>query len=1149
MQDASGAAEAPAEALAEAADVLDALLTGRGKRVEASTITMALVSVNVLFFEPLRDCAGLAASVEIFAKSVLPSLFSMASTQVLGRAWAASESANARLLAALCGLRLPEVPERPGALAAALLDLRKSVESGPPPPEGTLPTLPANCARQVAARISQFFSSAASSLVAAAGKAGGERQLQRLVCELCLFSGTPLRVLRQAGFAAACGALQALKAERLVLLHSLEELQGRIDGVAEGEGATGAAQVARLCRAKTAAQRLLAVLEPRVAELQEQLLLRLQDAAPPLRRMAVTCLGRLIQLQLAKDAVPLVLRAVTDPAPEVRLKAMELAGAWFDAKDPAEHVATLAPQVAQILAERSRDTDPRCAASAVRQLRRAPLAAQLSDADFAAVARLSFQEGSLLRLEAALFVEEHLLPEPGLGIARAKAQDAEDNLEGHFTAEHGLIAVADFLTSYLKDEHLHLSARFVEALFGRAECFQRFSALADLCVLGEGAGAARAVPCLPSRQRLALLHVLDAALQCEVRLDGPCEALLVKLPWLMERLGKEQDFLELLASICRRLICHCAGGDAPLPRALLAPLLAPLKAAAAQRPRHGGRLKLAEALSAWAQRSTEVQGATRQLAAELCCGLEALLPREGVAMLSPEVEAKASRHLGPLLALGQCGVDLWTCEKTGSANNLLRSSVALLEARVSSEAVGGETLASQLLELPVLLLAWRARQLSANGEATSGSGSGCAGFLLSCNYVRNCCAKLVQREKNLIFRLQAFSSFLLVLHLEFLGYAGRENDLPNVPEEHLIALDCAMRDFFASASARASASAAGWRQPLALVAGRGQVTAARWLVDNYLQEGSDELPAEAKETAAAAASCMLAECEHEAVYSGEAAERLLCQLGRMDLAGEANAQTMAQVAAVRLLSRLRRYGGRNAHEACRGYQLQFRAAARYAQEKGLQAGLRLAALLIHFSAPQIVPGSRAAAQLGRGLAAALRSVGAEKRSAADLEVIVPFLRDPCCPLPGSAARGLATRLAADLGLLGQNTTSARRPGAWQAPASTPGAWPLVTALQQSGADRVLKRSHTWRAKMQSTARRRLKRTVEPAAFESTPLAHSAAAAEGWLAPLPRGGATPPPKRRKAASPAPAPEAKRKREATDDRPPEQPAKRQWRLRED
>eukprot|EP00439_Symbiodinium_sp_Y106_P052560 s844_g7.t1 len=49
----------------------------------AAVMTMALVSVNVLFFEPLDDCAGMAASCEIFAKSVVPSLFSMACTQAM----------------------------------------------------------------------------------------------------------------------------------------------------------------------------------------------------------------------------------------------------------------------------------------------------------------------------------------------------------------------------------------------------------------------------------------------------------------------------------------------------------------------------------------------------------------------------------------------------------------------------------------------------------------------------------------------------------------------------------------------------------------------------------------------------------------------------------------------------------------------------------------------------------------------------------------------------------------------------------------------------------------------------------------------------------------------------------------------------------
>lgn len=42
---------------------------------------MALVSVNVLFFEPLQDCAGMAASFEILAQSVVPSIWSAVSTQ------------------------------------------------------------------------------------------------------------------------------------------------------------------------------------------------------------------------------------------------------------------------------------------------------------------------------------------------------------------------------------------------------------------------------------------------------------------------------------------------------------------------------------------------------------------------------------------------------------------------------------------------------------------------------------------------------------------------------------------------------------------------------------------------------------------------------------------------------------------------------------------------------------------------------------------------------------------------------------------------------------------------------------------------------------------------------------------------------------
>ena len=54
-----------------------------GSFLQASTMEVALVSLNVLFFEPLKDCAGMAASAEICAKFIIPSFFSMMSTQSL----------------------------------------------------------------------------------------------------------------------------------------------------------------------------------------------------------------------------------------------------------------------------------------------------------------------------------------------------------------------------------------------------------------------------------------------------------------------------------------------------------------------------------------------------------------------------------------------------------------------------------------------------------------------------------------------------------------------------------------------------------------------------------------------------------------------------------------------------------------------------------------------------------------------------------------------------------------------------------------------------------------------------------------------------------------------------------------------------------
>lgn len=56
-----------------------------GTFLQASVMCMALVSAQVLFCEPLADCAGMAASVEVVAQNILPSAISVLGTQSMIR--------------------------------------------------------------------------------------------------------------------------------------------------------------------------------------------------------------------------------------------------------------------------------------------------------------------------------------------------------------------------------------------------------------------------------------------------------------------------------------------------------------------------------------------------------------------------------------------------------------------------------------------------------------------------------------------------------------------------------------------------------------------------------------------------------------------------------------------------------------------------------------------------------------------------------------------------------------------------------------------------------------------------------------------------------------------------------------------------------
>eukprot|EP00439_Symbiodinium_sp_Y106_P049091 s390_g6.t1 len=1117
-------------------------------------------------------------------------------------------AAAPRLLAAVAGLRLSiGVDATPSdmiaAVEAAVRDSARAV-----PPKGTLAALPPLCARQVLTRISLLFAALVSHLVTNEGEqhltTEAPTGLLTLLGTLRRLSGTSLRSLRQAATAGSLGALAALAPELRVAQETKRELELQLEQIKEdaGSGPAAAARAARLLRVLEAARRREAALGKEVQELDETVLfLRLRDAASSIRRLALQGVATRLRHEESTSFRRRVLAALSDPSAEVRSKAVEIVTAWFaeasahkeDASSESSRKA-LAKEVANLLAERAEDVDPRVAASVVHALRQEALASQLSDDAFSVVARLCLiapDSHFTCRVESALFVDEHLLPEPGLGTATKPppseheedeaAQASKDPVERHFEAEHGLISLAEFLSSYLGDGQLHLGRRFVQALWRRAAPLQCWAALADLCLVGEGDGAAR--------PRQTLLVVLDGALACasaedsKLRcMDAAAGILAPRLPRLFAVLGAEEESFCILARLTARIVRHVCEqpdvedgqeGSSALPRPLLPALLrlgaAPQRAAP----------DLAEALASWALRSLEVQAAVRKLTTEVCIALEALIaPR--VNEPGPVDGASLQAAVCPLLALGKKGIDLWTsCEKPGSVHGILRAAVTLIEGRNASgeglQALGARA-AAALLELLVLLCAWRARQIvqvKDDGTGTSGNerGQGISGFLLCCHCVRSACATLLAAETNLLLRFQGFSSYLTVLQMEFTGFDNdKENEAPTVPAEHIAALDATLAEFYAAsalANPCTSLSASGWRS---MAAGKpsGAQTSCRCLVDAYLHEDGDkdELPREAVGMAATAASRMVAECEHEAIFSGPLAGRVLRKLSTFvpraegqQIAESFGVESQLHAAALQVASKLRRLGGRSANAATRGYLAQFRAVSQHATETSLSSGLRLASMLLLSAGPPIIPGSRAAVRLGKGLAQAVRQFGMEAAAAAkshqrsDLEILVPWLRDPSCPLPGSAARELANALAAECGLLhaaGAAQTK-QRPGTGrlcaegfrkvQEPAVS-GAWAVVHALQALGKS-ALQRSPSWKAATQVKARRRLRR--QRSAPESRPPATAEPASEGGWLPALRGGNTtsPPPAEPRSRPP--------KRPATPAMaPPCEPSpKRRWKMRQD
>lgn len=495
--------------------------------------------------------------------------------------------------------------------------------------------------------------------------------------------------------------------------------------------------------------------------------------------------------------------------------------------------------------------------------------------------------------------------------------------------------------------------------------------------------------------------------------------------------------------------------------------------------------------------------------------------------LSGHVEMTAT--LVPLLALGQTGVDIWNCSPSG--NRLMQCSIRLLEARMSRQGEGEQgsdisaALAARLLMLLGTLLACRARSL---GEGFS-SKEGKAGMMLSCCLVRACCGKLLSRDRTVLVQIQSLSTYFLALHLQ-IAAAPDGQSWPTVPEDEVAAVDAALACFQRRCPSCASLSAAGWRLQKLPRSSDG-LTASSWLVERLL-EAEEELDDDAEELAVARVISlrMVAQCEHEAIYAGLPAKRLLqssaAPAGTLERLAGVGMQAQIRDAAAGLVRRLRRFGCQSSTEAFRGYSVQFAACAALAQEQGSQAGLRLAEVLLQDAGPEPAPSSRAAVRLGKGLAAALRSYGlvAVGGGASRLDVVLPWLKEPHCIMRASEAQELAGTLASAFGLaVGDKGSSS----------AVPGAWALVHALQVAG-NASLRRSMSWKAKMQERARRLRRKPKVPETGQGT------AAPSGWL----------PRVKREEKPQAKAPPPKRRRQSPGEEVSEatRPAGRKWQIRE-
>mmetsp|Transcript_58561 Transcript_58561/g.102073 ORF Transcript_58561/g.102073 Transcript_58561/m.102073 type:complete len:1403 (-) Transcript_58561:68-4276(-) len=364
--------------------------------------------------------------------------------------------------------------------------------------------------------------------------------------------------------------------------------------------------------------------EARMTILGELAVPRKYDVCDAIRFHFVTELDKLLRqdpvlLREAKWMSRLFLM-IQDPNAEVRLKTIAIIQNLFSglSKKPRtlqDNLKEWAQKVLKFLIDRCHDVDSRVAAAAIRCLGLMELNIATTETELMKlqefVSVVDMVVGAMspeVRSEAALFVNQHVFPPPGICDVetpsrrrnRAPIADVEEGEEppasdrrasddgdqerqsdatsGQDSAEalerhHKSI---EFLVSYLEDyvgENLRLTERVVNAFWGKTRCLTSWPTMANACIVGEpGTNPQQrdGMPPVTPKQRLIVLYIMEAAVRrvlqgvrrkeeaASTMIYNACNEIIPNLPRLFEICRPDDEQLVLVSHVAKMLIEHAS---------------------------------------------------------------------------------------------------------------------------------------------------------------------------------------------------------------------------------------------------------------------------------------------------------------------------------------------------------------------------------------------------------------------------------------------------------------------------------------------------------------------------------------------------------------------------------------------------------------